>query len=270
MYVNKKTKVFKKYKEVYGSLKAAEKPKKSKELKIDLSEDEYNISAQNEKLCIKLNKEQNLRQSKMSKKFPEPFAPLYKIESKSEKFGHSYSNSDSHALHFSVYSNLANTEQLNTPLNCNPLDGSMMEDLATHINKESNSMIIRKTDTNTDKPPPLTCPNDKPSHNYFLVEKPILYSPQNLSTLIFNPQKKTNARVAMTLNFLRDKLGSDRFNKIQARFNAKGLDRDYIAELLKPSEKDFIKIIEYAFNEQSPSTRGSESFEVNSPELQYK
>ena len=262
----------KRFKEIYRCSYSLEKPRKSKRLKIDLSEDEHNFTAQKQKLYIKLNKGQDLRRGRLDKdSIKQDFPSLFKLEPKSEHLTNPHSNSDAHSLRISIYSNLTSPTKLNTPGYWSQLADSIINsDRTDVIQKERESFTLSKQITIINKQAPLTCPTDKPVKNYFSIDKPIVFSPQNLSTLIFNPQKKTNTRMAMTLNFIREKLGQDRFEIIKNSCRIKGLDKEHILSLLKPSEKDIFKLIEYVFKEQSPSTQDSGSLDVDVNGLKYK
>lgn len=194
----------------------------------------------------------------------------------------SNSISDSSGQKYSIYSYLSESKSdLDTPLANNRNSSLMWNDetnfCASPVKKnteysdkdESFLDFGKKGAKPNEKQAPLTCSKTKPNKNYFEVDKQPLYSPQNLSNLIFNPNKKSNTRLTMTLNFLKDKLGLDRFEKINEDYKSRGYNKEYIASLLKPSETEFIKIIEYVFNEQSPSTQDSGSLDLDMANMRF-
>lgn len=249
----------------------SEKRKKSMQLKIDLSEDEYNMSAQKEKLYIKVNKDQNIRKPKQLNEIGKKFSLFCQRKGINTKKDQHELNCEPKTLELSLFSNVANQNQVDTPINWLGLDNSIIKPEGVYNTEDLRcSNLTSEGENPTEKHAPLTCPKIKPSQNYFSVDKPTLYSPQNLSTLIFNPHKKTNSRMAMTLNFLRDRLGDDRFDKIKDFYDSKGSDRSFVFNMLKPTEKEFMKIIEYTFNEQSPSTQDSGSVNLDIAGLRYK
>lgn len=237
-----------------------------------MSEDELNYSSQKERFYVQVNKEQNLRKIKnnnndKSEKFA-LFCLKRQIEDRSNLSG---SNNESRGLELSIYSNLADQYQLDTPMYWMPLNDSLLKPNApSNLQGINNSEIMTKTESLTDKQGPLTCPKSKPANNYFAVEKVPKPTSQNLSNLLFNPRRKTNTRLAMTLSFLKDRLGVERFEMIRNHFLTKSSDRSFLMNLLKSDEKEFITIIDYAFNEQSPSTQDSGSMDLDATGLSYK
>lgn len=183
------------------------------------------------------------------------------------------SNNESRGLELSIYSNLADQYQCETPAYWMPLNDSLLKQEApTKPQAINNSEIITKTEPLADKQGPLTCPKSKLTVNYFSVEKaPKLPAPAQTTThVLFNPHKKTNTRLAMTLSFLHSKLGPERFEAVRAHYASKSADRSHISNLLHPSEKELMTIIDYAFAEQSPSTQDSGSLDLECAALSYK
>ena len=274
MFVNKKTSIAKKFKDIYGSNSVTEKNKKSRKLKIDLSEDEFNYSAQKERFYLQVNKEQNMRRGKNGNSISDKFALFCMKRHAEDTSDVSGSNNESRGLELSIYSNLADQHNTDTPVYWMPLNDSLLKQEGP-INSHgiNNSEIILKTEPVSDKQGPLTCPKSKLSNNYFSVEKvpKQQHQPQqNLTSAVFNPQKKTNTRLLMTLNFLKDKLGDERFELIRTHYASRTSDRSFVSDLLKPAEKDMMTIIDYAFNEQSPSTQDSGSMDLEVTGLSYK
>lgn len=260
-----------KYKDAYRSMLANDKSKKNRQLKIDLSEDEFNFSAQKERFYVHVNKEQNLRKGKNSNDMGERFGLFCMKRQLEDRSDESGSNNESRGLEVSIYSNLADQYQLDTPIYWMPLNDSLLKnDASTNLHGINNSEIITKTESASDKQGPLTCPKSKLSTNYFSVEKQLKPAQQNLSHMIFNPQKKSNTRLVMTLNFLKTKLGEERFLIIRNHYLKKTSDRSFVTDMLKSNEKELMTIIDYAFNEQSPSTQDSGSLDLEITGLSYK
>lgn len=247
-------------------------------MKIDVSDDESCDLTQKDKLYEKVDKKQNKRMTKVSKSFKETKYTVFsqkKLNHKDNLDNNSISDSADNQM--SIYSLMDKNSKSNfeTPVsktknkNRFSLNGnfnfkhSLSKNSINTLSAEDGVYDFGKKKSNV-KNPPLTCTKNKLKNNHFQVGKPSLYSPQSLSTFIFNPKRKTSMRLVMTLNFLKDKLGNEKFLRIKRICRERGFKRTEIIDLLDYKEKDFIKLIEYAFNEKSPSTQdsGSLNFDI--------
>lgn len=111
----------------------------------------------------------------------------------------------------------------------------------------------------TQAPQPLT--HTKKHLSYFDAEVPKFRSPQNhsVSSIIFDPENKCFSRVMMTTKFLKEKLGRELFDELKALYSQSPPDLQAIDKLLG-SHGSYRKLLEYVFNNHTPSTQYSYEF----------
>ena len=131
---------------------------------------------------------------------------------------------------------------------------------------ESSPAFLRKNSSPVKNQAPLTCSKTKNNKEFFGA-KQTLYSPQNLSNFLFDPAKKNSARISLTLNFLKDKIGAEKIEQIQADYKKRGFNKEFVTSLLEESEMDYLRVIEYLFNEKSPITVSMGSLDFDSGNL---
>lgn len=105
--------------------------------------------------------------------------------------------------------------------------------------------------------PPLTLTKKK--NNHFDCQISLPYSPQNqnLSSKIFDPKKISHSRMMMTRNFLIEKLGKEKYEKIKNVYISQNCTKEKILAFLKEEEKGYYKLLEYTFKNKTPSTQYS-------------
>ena len=124
------------------------------------------------------------------------------------------------------------------------------------LNNDSN-FNFSNTEKNIKNNPPLTLTKKK--NNHFDCKITLPYSPQNqnLSSKIFDPRKISHSRMMMTTNFLIDKLGKEKYEKIKNVYLSQNYTKEKIMGFLKKEEQGFFKLLEYTFKNKTPSTQYS-------------
>lgn len=111
----------------------------------------------------------------------------------------------------------------------------------------------------TQMPQPLT--HTKKRHYFFEAEIPKFRSPQNksVSSIIFDPENKLFSRVILTTKFLREKLGPELFDELKTLYSQPSPNLQVIEKLLG-EHASYRKLLEYVFNNHTPSTQYSQKF----------
>lgn len=78
-----------------------------------------------------------------------------------------------------------------------------------------------------------------------------------ISSIIFDPEKATNKRQAMTVNFLKEKLGSEKFEIVRKMYVEKHCCLKDIEDLLTSSQRCLVKLFPVAFDFSTPTTQES-------------
>lgn len=78
-----------------------------------------------------------------------------------------------------------------------------------------------------------------------------------ISSIIFDPEKATNKRQLMTVSFLKEKLGSEKFETVRKMYIERQCSLKEIEDLLTNSQRCLVKLFPVAFDFSTPTTQES-------------
>ncbi len=84
-------------------------------------------------------------------------------------------------------------------------------------------------------------------------------TPQNLSSVLFDPKQMSFKRQTMTVNFLKEKLGED-FEDLKALYIKNEGNLSEVEKKVSPDKISFIRLFPIAFGFATPTTQGSLNF----------
>lgn len=139
------------------------------------------------------------------------------------------------------------------------LNKSVKKPIPKRCSSEIMKTVVERLKVNNTKPT-LIIPKSRNNSNFFPDLAKIESNKSKnstISSLIFNPLKKTNKRQIMTINFLKEKLGLEKFNKVQNLYQLKNRNLFEIESILTKSQKCLTKLFPMAFDFMTPTTQES-------------